>query len=127
MAYNTNAPVFDRAFPGGQLVDISTASISYAPIPFSGVIVGAFSSISAAITTADGVVTVKVIKDGTTSTIGTITVTQSGSAPGDVDSMVISGSEITRTVKAGDTIVFDSSGACDTTSIANFTGVVRGN
>ena len=126
MAYNENAPLHERAFPGGQLVDISTASVSYAPIPFSGVMVSAWCCISAALTTANAVVTVKVIKGGTTTTIGTITVTQSGSAIGDVDEMVISGSEIDRTVAAGDTIVFDSNGGSDTTSIANFTGVVRG-
>lgn len=126
MALTEHSPISDRAFPGGQLVDISTASISYAPIPFSGVIVAAFSSISAAITTANGVVTVKLIRSGAAAnTIGTITVIQSGSAAGQVNEMVISGTEAERTVNRGDTIVFDSSGACDTTSIANFVAVVR--
>lgn len=125
MPYPEKRPLADKYLPGGQLVDVSTASISYVPVPAQGVIVGAFSTISAAITGSNCVVTVKVIKDGATTTIGTITITQSGSAPGDVDSMVISGSEMDRTVKAGDTLVFDSDGASSTTSIANFLGVIR--
>lgn len=125
MAYPTNAPLQDVVIPGGQLVDVSTASISYTPIPCSGVIVDAFSCIAAAITGSNCIITVKVIKGGTTYTVGTITITQSGSAAGDVDTMVISGTEQVRSVNAGDTLVFDSGGQSSTTSIANFSAVLR--
>lgn len=125
MAYPEARPLGDKYIPGGQLVDLSTASISYAPIPSQGVIVDAFATISAAITTADSVVTVKVIKDGTTTTIGTITVAYTGSAAGSTFRVVLSGTEAARSVKAGDTIVFDNGGQSDTTSIANFLAVIR--
>lgn len=124
-AYPTQRGLADKYVPGGQLVDVSTASISYAPVPSQGIIVDAFCTISAAITGADAVVTVKVIKDGTTTTIGTITVANSGSAAGSTFAMVVSGSEAARSVKRGDTIVFDSDGASSTTSIANFLAVLR--
>lgn len=125
MAYPEQRPLGDKYIPGGQLVDLSTASISYAPIPSQGIIVDAFATISAAITTADSVITVKVIKDGATSTVGTITAAYTGSAAGSTFRMVISGSEQVRSVKAGDTIVFDNGGQSDTTSIANFLAVIR--
>jgi hypothetical protein len=123
--YPAGRSLQDVIVPGGQLVDLSTASISYAPIPVDGVVVDALSTIAAAITGADCTVTVKAIKSGTTVTLGTITVTQSGSAAGDTDTMTITGSEADRTVKRGDTIVFDSDGASSTTSIANFVAVIR--
>lgn len=125
MAYPTARSLAEKYLPGGQLVDVSTASISYVPIPSTGIIVDALCTISAAITVADSVVTVKVIKDGTTSTVGTITVTQVGSAIGSTFSMVVTGTESVRSVKRGDTLVFDSDGASTTTSIANFLGVIR--
>ena len=123
--YPTPGNLQDVIVPGGQLVDISTASISYVPIPVNGVIVDAFSCISAAITGADCVITVKVIKGGATSTVGTITIANSGSASGDVDIMAISGTEAVRSVKRGDTLVFDSDGASSTTSIGTFSAVIR--
>lgn len=123
--YTQPAPLQDAIIPGGQLVDISSASISYAPIPFGGIIVDAFATISAAITGTDCVVTVKVIKGGVTSTVGVITALVSGSAPGSTFQMVMSGSETIRSVKPGDTIVFDSGGESSTTSIANFAAVIR--
>lgn len=115
----------DKYIPGGQLVDISTASISYVPVPSQGIIVDALCTISAAITVANAVVTVKVIKSGTTTTIGTITVAYSGSAAGSTFTMSVTGSEADRSVKRGDTIVFDSDGGSTTTSIANFLAVLR--
>ncbi len=127
MALAANAtPLYDRVVPGGQLVDVSSASISYAAIWCKGVVNAAYATISAAVTGSDTVVTVKVIKSGTTSIVGTITVAVSGSAAGSVSPLVISGTETVRSVEPGDTIVFDSDGASSATSIANFVAVVRG-
>jgi hypothetical protein len=123
--YPTARGFAEKYIPGGQLVDLSTASISYAPIPSQGIITDAFCTISAAITTADSVVTVKAIKSGATVTIGTITVAYTGSAAGSTFSIVLSGTEAARSVKRGDTIVFDNGGQSDTTSIANFLAVIR--
>ena len=125
-SYPSQRGLADKYIPGGQLVDVSTASISYVPIPSQGIIVDALATISAAITTADGIVTVKVIKDGAAAvTIGTITLVQVGSAIGSTFMMVVSGTESERSVKRGDTLVFDSDGACNTTSIGTFLAVLR--
>ncbi len=117
----------DVILPGGQLVDVSSASLSYAPVPFAGVIVDAFATISAAVTSANSVVTVKVFRGSAlaSTTIGTITIANSGSAPGSTFAMAITGSEADRSVGRGDVVVFDSDGASSTTSIANFAAVLR--
>lgn len=116
----------DVAIPGGQLVDVSAASVSYVPIPFAGVIVDAWAAIAAATTSADSIVTVKVSKAGATAiTIGTITIVQSTSAIGKTYQMAITGTESARSVMPGDAIFFDSDGAGSTTSIANFVAVLR--
>lgn len=125
MALPVHTLLSDYVVPGGQLVDVSAASISYAPIWCKGVVVDAFATISAAVTGSDTVVTVKVSKSGTSTTIGTITVAVTGSAAGSTFQMAMTGSEIARTVSQGDTIIFDSDGVSSTTSIANFVAVVR--
>ncbi len=123
--YNGRRPLFDKYVPGGQLVDVSAPSISYAPIPASGIARMAYATISAAITSADAIVTVKKISGSTTTTLGTITIANSGSAAGSTFEVVWSATQENRNVKAGDTIVFDSDGASSTTSIANFVLVIR--
>ncbi len=120
MAYPNKAALADKYY-GCQLVDVSTASIAYLPIVAQGVIVDAWAAISAGLTTANGTVT---IKKGST-TLGTITLTQSGSAAGSTFQASFTASEANRSVVAGDVILFDSDGACDTTSIGVFTLVVR--
>lgn len=62
--------------------DISTASSLYFPIPFGGTVSRVTSVLKASIAGSDLVVTVK---NSSSSTMGTLTVTQSGSAAGDVD------------------------------------------
>lgn len=117
--------MFDMAIPGGQLVDVSAASISYVPIPSQGVIHGAYCTISAAVTGSDTTVTVKTIKGGVSTTIGTITVAVSGSAAGSTFTMTLTGSETDRSVNSGDSLAFDSDGVSSTTSIANFLAILR--
>lgn len=110
----------------GYLADVSTASISYSPIAFTGVIVDAYATISAALTTANGIVTVKASHQGATAvTVGTITLTQVSSYAGQTFRMVVSGSESNRSCTPGDTLLFDSDGACDTTSIGQFVAILR--
>jgi len=125
MALPEHTPLSDRLVFGGQLVDVSTASISYAPILIRGVIVNAGATISAAVTGSDSTVTVKKISGGTSTTLGTITIAVSGSAAGSTFQWTPSGTEAERSVLVGDTLVFDSDGASSTTSIANFSAVVR--
>jgi hypothetical protein len=69
-------------------VDVDTY---YVPIPITCRLIKAQSAISVeALSAADGTVT---FSDGTT-TIGTITVTNSGNAEGDVDNMTVDGTSL---------------------------------
>lgn len=122
MSYNTNHAETNWTLFGGQLVDVSTASISYVAVPYQGVLKTAWACISAAVTGTDCVVT---IKKGST-TLGTITIVVSGSAAGSTFEAVMTGTEAARTFAAGDTLIFDSGGESSTTSIANFLGVFKG-
>lgn len=124
-AYSAKRPMFDKYIPGGQLVDVSAASISYAPVPAQGTIHAAYCCVSAAVTGSDTTVTVKTLKGGTSTTIGTITVAVTGSAAGLTYTATMTGSEKDRSVNAGDSIIFDSDGVSSTTSIANFLAVLR--
>ena len=99
--------------------DLSTAGSAFAAAPATGKLVRAYSVISAAITTANGTWTVEI--NGVAAT-GTATVTQSGSAAGDVDEIVFSDPPH---VNKGDTIEFVNAGESDTTCITNFTAVIR--
>lgn len=67
-----------------QLADISTASSCYVVIPHDGYVTKIYSVISGAITGADCVITA--YKGATALTNGVITVANSGSAGGDIDS-----------------------------------------
>ena len=62
--------------------DISAASSMYVPIPFGGTVSRVSSVIAGAITGSDVVLT---IKNSSAATMGTVTITQAGSASGDVD------------------------------------------
>lgn len=108
-------------YVNGAIVDVSTASSGWIPIPSQCIVVDAYCTISAALTTANGVIT---IKNGST-TIGTITLTQVGSAAGSTFTGVFTGTESARSVKAGDKIEFATDGACDTTSIGAITMVIK--
>jgi len=102
-----------------QMADVSTASSAYVAAPASGRLVRAYSCIANAITGADCTWTVSV--NGVAQT-GTVTITQSGSAAGDVDEIVFSAA---ISVQKGDTIAFVSAGESSTTCVTNFTAVIR--
>ena len=65
-----------------HFADISSAEDLYFPVPFGGTVSRVTSVLEGSISGADLVVTVK---NSSGSSMGTITVTQSGSAAGDVD------------------------------------------
>ena len=83
MAYNPKRPISQWAVPY-SISDVSTAGQTCLAVPVSGKVVMVRSVLGAAITGADATLTVK--KNGSSS-MGTITVTQSGSAQGDVDEL----------------------------------------
>ena len=70
-------------FLTAEIEDVSTASSTFVAVPDGGKIVKILTSIKNAITTADAALTFEI--GGTAVTGGAITVTQSGSAAGDVD------------------------------------------
>ena len=70
-------------FLTSKITDISTAWSTFVPVPDDGRIIKIFTSIQNAITTANAALSFEI--GGTAITGGGITVTQSGSAAGDVD------------------------------------------
>lgn len=119
MALPQNRPVSEGVLTG-YMADLSTASTIYIPSPWRGRIVRVFSTIANAITTADGSASLTI--NGTAVAGSTITVTQVGSAAGDVDSCIPTGANY---VNEGDYISVVSTGACDTTCITHFAIVIE--
>ena len=106
------------------LADISAASSCYTVAPFRGQLVRAYSVLQGTISGADAVWTMKI--NGQAVTGVSVTVAQSGSAAGDVDSTDTIG-PTGNSVNEGDTIEFVSNGASSTTCPAMFTAVIRPN
>jgi hypothetical protein len=88
-----------------QFPDISTASDLYVPIPYAGTITKIQSALTAAISGGDAVFT---ITNSAGASMGTLTITQSGSAAGDVDTLAPSSN---NTVTAGSFIKIACAGA----------------
>ena len=70
-------------FITSTIADISTASSTFVPVPDGGRVIKIITALQGAIGTANGGITFEI--GGTAITGGGITVTQSGSAAGDVD------------------------------------------
>ena len=70
-------------FITSTIADISTASSTFVPVPDGGRVVKIITALQGAIGTANAAITFEI--GGTAITGGAITVTQSGSAAGDVD------------------------------------------
>jgi len=70
-------------FLTSTIADISTASSTFVPVPDGGKVIKIITALQGAIGTANGGITFEI--GGTAITGGGITVTQSGSAAGDVD------------------------------------------
>jgi hypothetical protein len=114
MALTVNRPLnIIRVF--AYMADASTASSAWAVAPCRGKIVEVGSILYAAITTANDAITVEI--NGTAVTGAAFTITQSGSAAGDVDSAVPTA--LNNVVK-GDKIEFVNDGASDTTAPVMF-------
>ena len=70
-------------FLTSTIADISTASSTFVPVPDGGKVIKIFTALQGAIGTANAAITFEI--GGTAITGGGITVTQSGSAAGEVD------------------------------------------
>ncbi len=68
-----------------NLSDLSGAATQYVAPPVTCRLTDVISALNLALTTGDSTIT---LSDGTT-TIGTVTITQSGSAAGDIDRLVV--------------------------------------
>ena len=73
-------------FITAKIADISTASSTFVAIPDGGKVIKIITALQGAIGTANGAITFEI--GGTAMTGSAITVTQSGSAAGDVDTSV---------------------------------------
>lgn len=105
-----------------HLADVSTASSAFAVAPTRGKIIKMGSVIYNAITGTDSAVTSKIA--GTAITGGSWTITQSGSAAGDVDTAIPTAANF---VNEDDNIEFISDGASSTTCPAMFFADIRVN
>lgn len=85
-------------------ITLGTAGQVYVVTPYGGTVSKVYSVIAGALATADEVLTVK---DGSGNSMGTITIAQSGSAAGDVDSLTPSSN---NTVSVGDAIEIETDG-----------------
>ena len=122
MPVPSNRP-FNEAVITGHMADLSTASsTAYLVATHRGRLKRVYTIIANAITTADADVTVHV-RSG--SALKTITVTQSGSAAGDVDTAYLGYMGTDNFVNEGDLITFVSDGASGTTCITRCVAVIE--
>jgi len=102
----------------GYLEDVSSVETVHVPIPFAGTISKIVTVLEASIGSADSTVTVK---NSAGSSMGTLTITQSGSAAGDVDTLSPS---TNNTVTADSFITVESDGASTNTAKLRFVVVL---
>ena len=96
-----------------RITDVSTASSEYIYVPEAGVVTEVYCTISAAITGADA--TISVADGAGNNAFTTLTITQSGSAVGDIDSST----GLSESVSAGTLIEIGTNGQSSTTSVGN--------
>jgi hypothetical protein len=121
MPLPNNRPISEVAVIG-HMTDLSTESTTYAVATHRGRVVRAFSIIANPITGADAHWQMKVRG----SNVGDeVTVTQNGSAAGDVDSVEFSALGSGNYVSEGDLIEFVSDGDSSTACVTRFTAVIR--
>ena len=107
-------------FLHAAIADISTASSTFVPVPDGGKIIKIITALQGAISGGDAAITFEI--GGTAVTGGGITVTQSGSAAGDVDT-----AEPTalNDVLEGGTIEMLTDGASSNAVKLNVTFIIR--
>ena len=102
-------------------VTLGTADDQHIVIPYGGNITTLYSVIDQALTTADETLTFK-NNAGTSMTEGVITITQSGSADGDIDSATPSAN---RTFAAGEKMTVSIGGENGTAAICHITALIN--
>ena len=107
-------------FLTSTIADISTASSTFVPVPDGGKVIKIFTALQGAIGTANAAITFEI--GGTAITGGGITVTQSGSAAGDVDTATPTAA---NRVEEGGSIEMITDGASSNTINLVVTFVIR--
>ena len=107
-------------FLTSTIADISTASSTFVPVPDGGKVIKIITALQGAIGTANAAITFEI--GGTAITGGGITVTQSGSAAGDVDTAEPTAA---NEVAEDGTIEMITDGASSNTIKLNVTFVIR--
>ena len=102
----------------GYIDNISAVSTVYVPIPFAGTISKVVTVLEASIASADSTITVK---NSAAASMGTITVAYSGSAAGDIDTLLPSSN---NTVTADSFITIASDGGSTNTAALRFVVVL---
>jgi hypothetical protein len=103
-----------------KMADVSTAGSVHVVAPDNGKIIKVMSVIDGAIATDDAGITTKI--NGTAVTGGAITIANTSSAAGDVDSAEPTAA---NAVSEGDYISFTTDGASTNTVAATFTVIIR--
>jgi len=102
----------------GYLEDVSSVETVHLPIPFAGTINKVVTVLESSISSSNSTVTVK---NAAGSSMGTLTITASGSAAGDVDTLVPVSN---NTVTADSFITVESDGASTNTAKLRFVVVL---
>lgn len=120
MALTVNHPLLKQVRVTAYMADVSTAGSAFAIAPIRGKVIEVGSVIYNAITVANSAASTKIA--GTAITGGTWTITQSGSAAGDVDSATPTAANF---VNEGQNIEFISDGGSTTTCPAMFYAIIE--
>lgn len=92
----------------GVIDDVSTAATIYFAVPFAGTVTKVVTVLAGSLTTANATVTVR---NAAAASMGTLTITQAGSAAGDVDVLLpVSNNTVTNDSR----ITVETDGASDT-------------
>lgn len=102
----------------GYLEDVSAVETVYVPVPFAGTVSKVLTVLEGSISSADSTVTVK---NSAGTSMGTLTIANSGSAAGDVDVLLPSSN---NTVTADSFITVESDGASTNTAKLRFVVVL---
>jgi len=102
----------------GSFVSVSTGQTVHIPVPFAGTVVKVVTVLEGTISSANAIITVK---NAAAASMGTITVTQSGSAAGAVDSLVPSSN---NSIADNSFLTITTDGGSSSATILRFTIVL---
>jgi len=102
----------------GSFASVSTGQILHIPVPFAGTVVKVITVLEGSISSANAIITVK---NAAAASMGTLTITQAGSAAGDIDSLVPSSN---NSIADNSFLTITTDGGSSTATILRFTIVL---